>query len=218
MNDDYDEVYGCNPEYEKAGYPSPQRANNIDGKTLLEWVKKNCPDYTVLITGGEPTMHPDFKMIVLGLVSNGREVYIQSNGYKKDKNDNYGAYWAIHWAENSEFPASFGFSDKEVICIVEDDNDRAVKVNYCHEHKIPYYISGARHSELSAERKKKFDIVRSINPFGQYGICMSGSNWQIEGHIWAGDYKNDKDKQMCETCYVGNFINIVDSLTSGRVA
>lgn len=45
---------------------------------------ESLPMQKVMVTGGEPTIHPNFQTLVEMLLSNGREVHIESNGYMLD--------------------------------------------------------------------------------------------------------------------------------------
>lgn len=47
---------------------------------LMDYV----PMHKVMVTGGEPTIHEDFQMVVQALLSNGKEVHIESNGFDLD--------------------------------------------------------------------------------------------------------------------------------------
>lgn len=76
----------------------------VDIPTYNELISM-VPMQRVMVTGGEPTIHPKFAAVVQSLISHGKEVHIETNGYDLDD-------WSsrlpgsVVWAVSPKFEAS----------------------------------------------------------------------------------------------------------------
>jgi len=107
----------------------------LQGDMLLKYIKEHmAPDKWVIeLSGGEPTTHPHFDMVIQSLADMGFFVVIKTNGSRFIQQYTNQVIVAA-WHKDRPFPKSY----TTVLVIRNPDDDWQSKVDYCEQNSIPY--------------------------------------------------------------------------------
>lgn len=135
-----DYIFEEPPEHYKVlegyGYPMPLKANSIENKYLLPWLKRhiNPDEWYIELTGGEPGLYKEIDTLIPELNKMGYKGIIRTNGTLPiPKSDNFKLIAA--WHDNFDNPPAF----YDLLLVMNNNfHEWKKRIHYCKENGIPY--------------------------------------------------------------------------------
>jgi len=165
---------------EMVGSGSPLWGPAIDQRPsaghLLAWLEKFAsPDeWLIELTGGEPTLYPQFGELLAGLNEAGYSGVIKTNG--SNAVENAGRFLVVaSWHIGHEFPKTF-----DIVALVQNPRDSWIaKAKRCHDGGHPYRLMrfepGADHLDLDyrfrTDGAHHFTSCCHISAWGKISKC-----------------------------------------------